>query len=316
VNGSQYDTTDANKHYFYWFFERRSTSLQPASSESTNENEHHPLLIWLNGGPGCSSLLGLLTENGPCLVNAAGDGTVPNPNSWNKVAHVLYLDQPAKVGYSYGEANDSNENMISEDAYFFIQAFLQSEEGEKYQSSPLYLTGESYAGHYIPAIAHRILDGNQHYKENNLLNLQLAGAAIGNPWVDPEEQFKWYATMATDNSHGLKIFTDDEVESIKKSTPQCIDGIHRCNNGNSLDTLMTCQIAYAFCEELNIGPIDAHGISYYDISKPVSVHYLLSSFAAPIALLSTLIHFLIYSSSSRSVLETTTALIHPLSQPS
>lgn len=63
-----------DKNYFYWFFESRS------------EPSEDPVLLWLTGGPGCSSILALLTENGPCLVNEDGTDTVHNPYSWtNKV---------------------------------------------------------------------------------------------------------------------------------------------------------------------------------------------------------------------------------------
>lgn len=70
-------------------------------------------------------------------------------------AHVLWLDQPANVGYSYGQGNDTNEEMISEDAYYFLQAFFKSADGSKYKDSPLFIVGESYGGHYAPAIAVR-----------------------------------------------------------------------------------------------------------------------------------------------------------------
>ena len=60
-------------------------------------------------------------ENGPCKVDESGDSTSVNPHSWTESAHVLWLDQPANVGYSYGQANDANEKMISEDVYYFLQ---------------------------------------------------------------------------------------------------------------------------------------------------------------------------------------------------
>ena len=75
-----------DKNYFYWLFESRATP-------STD-----PLIMWLNGGPGCSSQLGLLTENGPCTVSEDGLSTINNPHSWNNNANVMWIDQPAHVG--------------------------------------------------------------------------------------------------------------------------------------------------------------------------------------------------------------------------
>jgi carboxypeptidase C (cathepsin A) len=60
-----------------------------------------PLSIWLNGGPGGSSMMGLLEENGPCFVGADSNSTYLNPNSWNNEVNMLYLDQPSQVGFSY-----------------------------------------------------------------------------------------------------------------------------------------------------------------------------------------------------------------------
>jgi carboxypeptidase C (cathepsin A) len=117
-----------------------------------------------------------LTENGPCSVNEDGASTTVNPYSWTETAHVLWLDQPAGVGFSYGEETDSNEVMVGEDAYYFLQAFFQTY--PEYSSNPLFIVGESYGGHYAPAIAHRVLKGNQASKENTI-QLNLAGLGIG-----------------------------------------------------------------------------------------------------------------------------------------
>ena len=228
MDGSKYDKKET-KHYFYWFFEKRSTSLLLNRNDNTDIAEAIPLLIWFNGGPGCSSMLGLLTENGPCLVNQAGDGTNRNPHSWNEVGHVLFLDQPANVGYSYGSTNDSTDEMMAEDTYFFIQSFLQSEEGKKYQHSPLYLTGESYAGHYIPALSHRILEGNRNYQGNNLLRIPLAGLAIGNPWTDAEDQNKWYVEYAKKTTYLL-------LRRYQKWNLGCIIAFMIFNNVNTKES--------------------------------------------------------------------------------
>ncbi|KAK5132829.1 hypothetical protein LTR08_008631 [Meristemomyces frigidus] len=74
---------------FFWFFEARK---DPANA---------PLAIWLNGGPGGSSLMGALSENGPCFVGNDSNSTYLNPWSWNNEVNLLYIDQPNQVGFSY-----------------------------------------------------------------------------------------------------------------------------------------------------------------------------------------------------------------------
>ncbi|KAK3705486.1 hypothetical protein LTR37_013303 [Vermiconidia calcicola] len=82
-----------DQHYpintFFWFFEARK------------DPHNAPLAIWLNGGPGGSSLMGALSENGPCFVGRDSNSTYLNPWSWNNEVNMLYLDQPNQVGYSY-----------------------------------------------------------------------------------------------------------------------------------------------------------------------------------------------------------------------
>jgi len=90
------------KNYFYWFFESRKAPKDA------------PIVLWMTGGPGCSSEVALFGENGPCSVNAAGNETMPNPHSWNSAVNLLYIDQPAGTGFSYGLGLDHNEVL-----YFF-----------------------------------------------------------------------------------------------------------------------------------------------------------------------------------------------------
>jgi cathepsin A (carboxypeptidase C) len=71
--------------------------------ESQNNPATDPLIIWFNGGPGCSSMLGFAQEHGPFVVPDGGQTFVPNPYSWNLEANMLYIESPAGVGYSYGQ---------------------------------------------------------------------------------------------------------------------------------------------------------------------------------------------------------------------
>ncbi|KAJ5906494.1 Carboxypeptidase S1 [Penicillium subrubescens] len=86
---------------FFWFFESR------------HDPKNAPLSIWMNGGPGSSSMIGLMQENGPCIVNADSNSTELNPWSWNNYVNMLYIDQPNQVGFSYDVATNGTFDQIS-----------------------------------------------------------------------------------------------------------------------------------------------------------------------------------------------------------
>lgn len=85
---------DADRPSFFWFTEARSGP------------ETAPFAIWLNGGPGASSLLGMLSENGPCWINEDSKTVDYNEWSWNNMVNMLYIDQPTQVGFSYDEVTN------------------------------------------------------------------------------------------------------------------------------------------------------------------------------------------------------------------
>eukprot|EP00538_Stauroneis_constricta_P000579 CAMPEP_0119546514 /NCGR_PEP_ID=MMETSP1352-20130426/902_1 /TAXON_ID=265584 /ORGANISM="Stauroneis constricta, Strain CCMP1120" /LENGTH=553 /DNA_ID=CAMNT_0007591225 /DNA_START=176 /DNA_END=1837 /DNA_ORIENTATION=- len=256
VKGSQYDKDGENKHLFYWMFEKRGYD--------PDEDGVVPFVVWLTGGPGCSSTLALLTENGPCSVNDDGKTTSVNPYSWTEAAHVLWLDQPAGVGFSYGTENDYNEEMISEDAYFFLQAFFQSH--PEYASSPLFVIGESYGGHYAPAIAHRVWLGNK-AEDEGTIKLNLSGVGVGNGLTKPQEQYKWYPDMVYNNSHGIKVVDEGTYEAMKSVVPKCTKLIETCNSGDNAIDEFACQSAFLVCNLGLTSPYQATGLNPYDIRK-------------------------------------------------
>jgi len=281
ITGSEYDKSGENKHLFYWFFEKRSQSQLYVESQDTvkQEADDIPLILWLTGGPGCSSTLALLTENGPCTVTSDGESTEVNPYSWTETAHVLWLDQPAGVGYSFGKATDSNEEMISEDAYYFLQEFYKKH--PVYSKNPLFVVGESYGGHYAPAIAHKILLKNQSNNDNkkDLIEINLAGLAIGNGLTDPTEQYKWYPEMAYNNPHGIKAVSEATYNAMKAAAPGCVTLIEVCNKGDSFVNTFACQTAFITCNVAETSPYQMSGLNPYDIRKECGPHPLCYDFS-------------------------------------
>ncbi|KAI6127217.1 peptidase S10 serine carboxypeptidase [Pisolithus sp. B1] len=135
-----------DKHLFFWFF------------ESCNILESAPLLLWLNGGLGCSSSTGLFFELGPCSISDRGFNTTYNSYSWNTHANIIFLDQPVSIGFSYAEDSTSvdNSQLTAKDVYAFLELFLTH--FPAYSKQLFHLAAESCSGIYAPNIA--IIIGN------------------------------------------------------------------------------------------------------------------------------------------------------------
>ncbi|KAL2460225.1 Serine carboxypeptidase-like 40 [Abeliophyllum distichum] len=203
---SGYVTVDpkAGRALFYYFTE----SEDPSSK---------PLVLWLNGGlnsqqfvfaissllylglqgPGCSSIAGgAMTELGPFRVNSDGKTLWYNKYAWNKLANVLYLESPAGVGFSYSNTSmDHDDKQTAADSYTFLVNWL--ERFPEYKTRNFYITGESYAGHYVPQLADLILENNK-----------ITNQTIGNAYIDHEDEYNgiydyfWTHAMMSDEHHG------------------------------------------------------------------------------------------------------------------
>ncbi|XP_060213546.1 serine carboxypeptidase-like 45 [Lycium barbarum] len=200
VNFQQYSgyvTIDDNKQraLFYYFVEAQ---VDPISK---------PIVLWLNGGPGCSSLgVGAFSENGP--FRPSRNVLVRNEHSWNKEANMLYLEAPIGVGFSYATNSSSyegvNDKITARDNLVFLQKWFVK--FPQYKNRSLFIAGESYAGHYIPQLAEMILQSN---RKNKLFHLK--GIALGNPVLEFATDFNSRAEYFW--SHGLisdgtyKLFT-------------------------------------------------------------------------------------------------------------
>ncbi|XP_005085045.1 lysosomal protective protein [Mesocricetus auratus] len=156
---SGYLRASDNKHFHYWFV------------ESQKDPKNSPVVLWLNGGPGCSSLDGLLTEHGPFLIQPDGITLKYNPYSWNLIANMLYIESPAGVGFSYSDDKTyvTNDTEVAQNNYEALKDFFRL--FPEYKDNKLFLTGESYAGIYIPTLAVLVM-------QDPSMNLQ--GLAVGN----------------------------------------------------------------------------------------------------------------------------------------
>lgn len=166
-----------NSNHYFWYF--------PAK----NDNGHAPVVLWLQGGPGASSLFGLFMEIGPLIVSE--DGISLRPIHWALNYHLIFIDNPVGAGFSY-TSNDngycSDEQCVANDLYNSLQQFFQL--FPHIQNNNFYISGESYAGKYIPMLAMKI------HKENNNINnsrlkINLKGLAMGNAYCDPINQMNY-----------------------------------------------------------------------------------------------------------------------------
>ena len=146
--------------------------------ESAGNPATDPLLFWSNGGPGCSGLYGMGFENGPFL--AQQDGSLQlSPMSWNRFATVVWIEQPAGVGFSYSSNasdydNGYDDTVAALDNAAFLSAFFEAM--PQYKSLDLYLTSESYGGNYVPQWSAAVLAG-----ADRRLAAQLKGFSVNNP---------------------------------------------------------------------------------------------------------------------------------------
>ncbi|KAF7820179.1 serine carboxypeptidase-like [Senna tora] len=230
---------------FYFFFESRNS-------------QKDPVVIWLTGGPGCSSELALFYENGPFKI-ADNLSLLWNEYGWDKASNLLYVDQPTGTGFSYStDPRDirHNEEGVSNDLYDFLQTFFV--EHPQFAENDFYITGESYAGHYIPAFAARVHRGN---KAKEGIHINLKGFAIGNGLTDPAIQYKAYTDYALD----MGIIQKATYERLNKVlVPACELGIKLCGT----DGTVSCAAAYYVCN-LIFSDIMLHAgdANYYDIRK-------------------------------------------------
>ncbi|KAL5116507.1 hypothetical protein ACEQ8H_005628 [Pleosporales sp. CAS-2024a] len=249
-----------NKHIFFWYFESR------------NKPSEDPLLLWLTGGPGGSGMIGMMQELGPCLINEYGNGTVHNEYAWSKNANIIFVDQPAGVGFSYVDKDTplpGTSFTAAQDMHHFLQLFT-THVFPDLKGRDFHITGESYAGHYVPTLGAQIVSQNQLYPKRPRVNLQ--SIFVGNGYVSPlDTAFGYWETLCTTNP-GVKtpVFNETRCDIMATHLPRCMKLANICYKNPDIDI---CQAATKVCWEGVIVHYDGEsgslgGRNRFDISHP------------------------------------------------
>ncbi|KAJ7118453.1 alpha/beta-hydrolase [Mycena crocata] len=240
---SGYIDIGTNMSMWFWFFASRTSP------------ETAPFTLWINGGPGCSSEIGLFQENGPCTVNPDGKSTTLNPFSWNSVSNMIYIDQPIGTGFSFGTDTVNSTQSAAVQFWKAFQVLFESGEFSQYQSREFIFATESYGGHYGPSFVTYFDQQNAAIAKGTLTGVPIVVSAlmVNNGWYDPLIQNLAYLTFAT-NAPGYGQLQSDRVLQRMNTTffqPNgCQDQEEACYAaGNSSASNAICIKADNFCIE-------------------------------------------------------------------
>ncbi|CAJ0586980.1 unnamed protein product, partial [Mesorhabditis spiculigera] len=233
--------------------------------ESQSNSKTDPLLVWFNGGPGCSSFAGALEELGPFYVNADGETLYENVFAWNRFANVLFLESPIGVGFSYDTTNPNlthhTDDITADQNHFALADFFVRVQPQ-YGTRPFFLTGESYAGHYIPQLTVRILN------DPGFPNKKFMGIAIGNGEFSSQRQSN--SIILWSFYHGRISLTDwDHAKKHCNGGNGTVDDIDQYNffayfkTNNNMDYFSDGSTCGNLLEEYLILPSDMDEYNFY-----------------------------------------------------
>ncbi|KAF8632022.1 hypothetical protein AX17_004965 [Amanita inopinata Kibby_2008] len=251
------DIDDGAKHLFFYFFESRRNP------------DKDDVMMWINGGPGCSSSMGLLMELGPCnidMTNSSSSGVTWNPYSWNEEANIFFLDQPVGVGFSYAEYGETIETteQAAKNVHAFISIFFET--FKQFSGRPFHLAGESYGGHYIPVFASEIYDQNVIALREGRETINLRSVLIGNGITDISTLYPGrYEVECGRASFDVPFQTISDCVRMKMALPRCEKAM-RTNCIESFDQI-NCRAAVNFCDQQLSTAMWASGKNVYDMSK-------------------------------------------------
>ncbi|KAF1835123.1 hypothetical protein BDW02DRAFT_496705 [Decorospora gaudefroyi] len=238
-----------NSNLFFWHYENRHIA------------DRQRTVLWLNGGPGCSSMDGAMMEIGPYRVRDGGKLEYNN-GSWDEFANLLFVDQPVGTGFSYVNTDSylTELDQMADHMIIFLEKWFAL--FPEYEHDDLYIAGESYAGQHIPYVGRAILNRNK----NNAAKAPwaLKGLLIGNGWMSPVDQYLAYIPFAYQN--GLMQAGTDMAKRVENQQRICIDKLDK-GGFNNVDTRECEAIMVTILEETKDTKADRMNqcLNMYDI---------------------------------------------------
>lgn len=198
------------------------------------------------GGPGCSSELAVFYENGPWTLDADLN-PVETEYGWDRAAHMIYVDQPIGTGFSYSDDDRDrcyDEDCVADDMLDFLEALWAAR--PDLAGRDFFVTGESYAGHYVPAVSSRVYHAVKNGETQ--ADIRLKGLAIGNGLTAPSIQYGAYADFAADNG----LITSDLRDQLNEMYPSCRVALQVCDG---LGVAAECLAAVMYCQTVTFAPV-------------------------------------------------------------
>ncbi|KAK7420506.1 hypothetical protein QQX98_002704 [Neonectria punicea] len=228
----------------------------------------------MTGGPGCSGLIGMMFELGPCLIDNDGKATHRNPYSWTKNASMIFIDQPAGTGFSYVDSSadlPDDSFIAASDMYVFLQIFYDVFPSLK--EIPFHISGESYGGHYVPTVAAEIVRYNTQRVAPEFI-IPLKTIMIGDGFVSPMDTTWGYYETLCKVLPGQKapVFNETRCSAIAEALPRCMYVHKACYD---YPDPLICQAADSFCmtqiRNLYDSEAGAGGRDPFDVTRTCEV---------------------------------------------
>ncbi|KAE9967513.1 hypothetical protein EG328_008164 [Venturia inaequalis] len=286
-----YSDTGPDQHIFWWFFEAKEDAL------------NKPLTIWLNGGPGASSMNGIFRGNGPCLLEKKAGAQAPtpyeNPYSWTTETNMLFIDQPSLTGLSYsrpqaGCINDDGDigpigpnstcpsgstpgtfsrnptdlsEMSTPQAATLLYKVLQGFMGAfpQYSKRGVILATESYGGHYGPVFAEYAMKQNEICADGTV-QVPISAVLIINGLFNGLLQYPAYYKYAVNNPYRVQMMNQPMAQKMFDQlfgSGGCMDQLRKCNSATGTDE--DCFNADDYCYNAQDLAVQSSKRDEYDI---------------------------------------------------